>query len=94
MVVVGLTGGASAEIPLGTLLSKRLTLVGTVLRARPLEEKIEAAQVLEDNLSPLFARKRMRSIVDRVFPLAEAAAAHGYVAGNASFGKVLLDVGA
>jgi NADPH:quinone reductase-like Zn-dependent oxidoreductase len=93
LVVVGLTGGASAEIPLGTLLHKRLTLVGTVLRARPLEEKIEAAQVLEDNLCPLLARKGLRSIVDRVFPLAEAAAAHAYVAGNASFGKVLLDVG-
>ncbi len=93
LVLVGLTGGASAEMPLGDLLRKRLTLVGTVLRARPLEEKIEAARLLERNLSPWFAERRVRSIVDRVFPLAEAGAAHTYVASNGSFGKVLLDVG-
>ena len=93
VVVVGLTGGASAEIPLGELLRKRLTLVGTVLRARPIEEKIEAARLLERSLSPWLAEKRVRSVVDRVFPLAEAGAAHAYVASNGSFGKVLLDVG-
>ncbi len=93
IVLVGLTGGASTEIPLGMLLQKRLTLVGTMLRARPLEEKIEAAQLLERSLSPWLAEKRVRSIVDRVFPLAQASAAHAYVAGNTSFGKVLLDVG-
>lgn len=92
VVVVGLTGGASTELPLGELLRKRLTLVGTVLRARPLEEKIEAAKLLERTLSPWLAERRVRSVVDRVFPLAEAGAAHAYVASNASFGKVLLDV--
>src|SRR5262249_43612717 len=86
--VVGLTGGATAEIPLGELLRKRLTLVGTVLRARPLEEKIEAARLLSLRLSPWLAEGRVRSIIDRVFPLAEAGAAHAYVAGNTSFGKV------
>jgi NADPH:quinone reductase len=93
VVVVGLTGGAVAEIPLGELLRKRLTLVGTVLRARPLEEKIEAARILERTLSPWLVEARVRPIVDRVFPLSEAGAAHAYVAGNTSFGKVLLDVG-
>jgi len=93
IVLVGLTGGTSAEIPLGDLLRKRLTLVGTVLRARPLEEKIEAAKLLEKSLSPWLAERRVRSVVDRVFPLAEAGAAHTFVAGNTSFGKVLLDVG-
>ncbi len=93
IVLVGLTGGASAEIPLGELLRKRLTLVGTVLRSRPLEEKIEAARLLERTLVPWLAERRVRSIVERVFPLAEAGAAHAYLAGNTSFGKVLLDVG-
>jgi NADPH2:quinone reductase len=93
VVVVGLTGGVSAEIALGELLRKRITLVGTVLRARPLEEKIEAARLLEKSLGPWLAEKKVRAIVDRVLPLAEAGAAHAYVAGNASFGKVLLEVG-
>jgi putative PIG3 family NAD(P)H quinone oxidoreductase len=93
VVVVGLTGGAVAEISLGELLRKRLTLVGTVLRARPLEEKIEAARILERTLSPWLVEGRVRPIVDRVFPLSEAGAAHAHLAGNASFGKVLLDVG-
>ena len=92
VVVVGLTGGGTAEISLAELLRKRITLVGTVLRARPLEEKIEAARLLERNLSPWLTEKRVRPIVDRVLPLAEAAAAHAYVAGNASFGKVVLDI--
>jgi NADPH:quinone reductase len=93
VVVVGLTGGASAQIALGELMHKRATLVGTVLRARPLEEKIDAARMLEKNLGPWLTEKRVRSIVDRVYPLAEAGAAHAHVAGNGSFGKVLLDVG-
>jgi putative PIG3 family NAD(P)H quinone oxidoreductase len=92
VVVVGLTGGATTELSLGQLLQKRVTLVGTVLRARPLEEKILAAQILERNLSPWLASGTLRPIVDRVVPLAEAPAAHAYVAGNASFGKVVLDV--
>jgi putative PIG3 family NAD(P)H quinone oxidoreductase len=93
IVLVGLTGGPKAEMPLGEILRKRITLVGTVLRARPLEEKIEAARLLDRTIAPWLAEGRVRSIVDRVFPLAEAAAAHAYVAANTSFGKVLLDVG-
>jgi putative PIG3 family NAD(P)H quinone oxidoreductase len=91
IVVVGLTAGASATLDLGMLLRKRLELVGTVLRSRPLEEKIEAARLLERNLGPLLRSGAVAPVIDRVFPLAEAAAAHAYVASNESFGKVLLD---
>jgi putative PIG3 family NAD(P)H quinone oxidoreductase len=90
IVLVGLTAGASAELDLRLLLSKRLELVGTVLRSRPLEEKIEAAHLLERHLVPWLAAGALRPIVDRVLPLAEAGAAHAHVAGNATFGKVLL----
>ena len=90
IALVGLTAGGSAELDLRELLRKRIELIGTVLRSRPLEEKIAAAQVLERNISPWLARRAVRPIVDRVFPLGEAAAAHDYVASNASFGKVLL----
>ncbi len=92
IVLVGLTAGATAEVPLGQVLGKRITIVGTVLRARPLEEKIEAAKLLERSLVPLLVEGRIAPVVDRVFPLAEAGAAHTYVASNASFGKVLLEV--
>jgi NADPH2:quinone reductase len=92
IVLVGLTGGGTAEMSLGDILRKRVTLVGTVMRARPLEEKIAVARVLSRTLSPWLAERRVRAIVDRVFPLKEAGAAHAYVATNGSFGKVLLEV--
>lgn len=92
ILVVGLTAGARSEIHLGALLSRRATIIGTVLRSRPLAEKIEAASVLERNIVPLVAAGRMTPVIDREYPLAEAGAAHAFVASNASFGKVLLAV--
>jgi NADPH:quinone reductase len=94
ILLVGLTAGAQGEIDLGMLLRKRVSIKGTVMRARPLEEKIQAAQVLERNLSPWVAKRIVKSVIDRVFPLEEAAAAHEYVAADQSFGKVLLRMGA
>jgi NADPH2:quinone reductase len=92
IVVVGLTAGTRADVDLRLLLAKRVTITGTVLRSRPLAEKIRAAEVLERHALPLVASGRVRPIVDRVLPLSEAAAAHAYLASNASFGKVLLEV--
>jgi putative PIG3 family NAD(P)H quinone oxidoreductase len=92
LVLVGLLAGARAEIDLGTLLRKRLEIQGTVLRARPLEEKIAVASVFARHLVPLVARGELKPIVDRIFPLADAAAAHMYMAGNDVFGKVVLAV--
>jgi putative PIG3 family NAD(P)H quinone oxidoreductase len=92
IVLVGLMGGARAELDLGALLRKRASLVGTVLRSRPLEEKIMAAQAFSRHVVPLFERGALRPVVDRVLPLEEAAAAHAYVASNESFGKVVLEV--
>jgi NADPH2:quinone reductase len=94
LVLVGLVGGMTAELNLGLVMSKRATIHGTMLRSRPLEEKIEAANGLARHLVPLFARGALRAIVDRTYPLAEAAAAHAYVASNAGFGKVVLRVAA
>lgn len=92
ILVVGLTAGARSDVHLGALLSRRATIIGTVLRSRPLAEKIEAASVLERNIVPLVAAGRMTPVIDREYPLDEAGAAHGFVASNASFGKVLLAV--
>jgi putative PIG3 family NAD(P)H quinone oxidoreductase len=92
LVLVGLLGGTQASVDLGIVLRKRLTLVGTVLRGRPLAEKIElTARFVRDGL-PLLAAGEIRPVIDRCFPLAAAAAAHEHVERNASFGKVVLVV--
>ncbi len=92
IVVIGLMAGPSAELPLGALLFKRATLIGTTLRARPLEEKIRAAQMLERELAPLFVDKKLAPVVDRVLPLADARAAHESMQKNETFGKLVLAV--
>jgi putative PIG3 family NAD(P)H quinone oxidoreductase len=92
LVLVGLMAGVRAELDLALLLRKRLELVGTVLRARPLEEKIAATRVFAHHVVPLVARGQLRPVVDRVLPLAAAAEAHAYVASNDGFGKVVLAV--
>lgn len=92
LVLVGLLAGSRADVDLGLVLRKRLRLFGTVLRARPLEEKIDAARLLA-RLGPLFASKALVPVVDRVLPLAEAAEAHRLVGEGQTFGKVVLEVG-
>jgi len=92
ILLVGLLAGAAVDLPLGLVLRKRVQITGTTLRARPVEEKLAAVQGLARHLVPLFARGALRPVVDRVLPLAEAGAAHAYVASNASFGKVVLAV--
>ncbi len=90
IVVVGLTAGAAAQFNMGVLLRKRLLIVGTVLRARPLEEKIELARDFSEHGVPLFETGRMKPIVDRVFPFAEIRAAHELMESNQTFGKIVL----
>ena len=90
MVVVGTTSGARTQIDLSTLMRKRATLIGTVLRARPHAEKVEATRAFERDVLPLFESGAVRPVVDRVFPLEDAAEAHRYLESNQSFGKVVL----
>ena len=92
VVLVGMIAGNRAEIDLGLLLRKRIELSGTVLRARPIEEKIAAARTFERHVVPLFASGKLVSVVDRSFPLGEASRAHELVASNETFGKVVLRV--
>lgn len=90
MVLVGMMGGNTVNANLGVLLTKRASVRGTTLRARPLEEKAEATRGFEKSVLPHIASGSIRIIVDRVFPLPEAAAAHEYMAANQNFGKVVL----
>jgi NADPH:quinone reductase-like Zn-dependent oxidoreductase len=92
IVVIATTRGATVELDLATLMRKRALVRGTVLRSRPLEEKIAAAQTLERRIVPLFLRGLLRPVVDRVLPLERAADAHRLVQNNETFGKVVLEV--
>jgi NADPH2:quinone reductase len=90
-IIVGLTAGRTAEIDLGMVLSRRLTIIGTVLRARDLTEKAEVTRMFEIEVVPLLSDGRVQPNVDRVFPAAEVADAHRYLESNESFGKVVLE---
>lgn len=92
IVVVGMMAGTQADIALPQLMHKRAILRGTVLRARPLEERILSARSLQRHLVPLFASGALRPVVDRVFPLARAADAHRLMQKNETFGKLVLEV--
>jgi NADPH:quinone reductase-like Zn-dependent oxidoreductase len=93
IVQIGTLGGATASIHLGQLMSKRAALHGTTMRLRPIDEKIAIAKHFERALLPLFARGELRAEVDRVFPLAELAAAHDYMESNSNFGKIVIELG-
>lgn len=90
MVVVGLTAGAEGALDMGVLLRKRLVIVGTVLRARPLEEKIALAREFSDRIIPLFDAGRLRPVVGHVFSFGQIRAAHELMESNESFGKIVL----
>jgi NADPH2:quinone reductase len=90
-VVVGVSGGARAEIDLRALMGRRGAIRGTVLRARPAAEKAALAARFAREVVPRFAAGTLTPVVDRVFPAAEAAEAHRLVASNRTFGKVLLE---
>lgn len=92
IALVGLMAGAKTELDLGLVLRKRVRILGTVLRARPLEEKIAAMRAFETQVVPLLARGAVKPIIDCVMPLAEAAKAHERMASNAGFGKIVLRV--
>jgi putative PIG3 family NAD(P)H quinone oxidoreductase len=89
-IVVGVTGGPKTEVDLRALMTRRAHIRGTVLRVRPVEEKIALTQAFEAQVLPLFRSGALRPVVDRVLPASEAAEAHGLLEANATFGKVLL----
>jgi len=90
LVQIGLQGGATAEIPLRTIMLKRLTLTGSTLRIRTPAEKGVIAVALEREVWPLFATGTVRPMVDRTFPLTEAAEAHRHLESGDAIGKVVL----
>ena len=90
IAIVGLTAGAKVDLDLGVLLRKRIRMFGTVLRARPLEEKITAMRIFAMQIIPLFERGLLKPVVDCTMKLADAGKAHERMAKNESFGKIVL----
>jgi putative PIG3 family NAD(P)H quinone oxidoreductase len=93
LVHIGSLGGRKAEIDLGLVLGKSLRLLGSRLRPRPLAEKIAITGRFRAQVWPLLVSGQLRPIIDRLFPIEEAGAAHDYVRRNANIGKVILEVG-
>jgi NADPH:quinone reductase-like Zn-dependent oxidoreductase len=92
IVVVGLMAGVACELNLSLLMHKRAEVRGTVLRARPLEEKILAARALQVHIAPLLESGLLRPVVDRVLPLERAGEAHELMQSNEIFGKIVLEI--
>ncbi len=90
IMLVGLVAGPTAGISLGGFLTKRATLKGTALRARPLEEKIALAQKFEAHVVPKFENGELAPVVDAVLPMSDIAAALSRMAKNDTFGKTIL----
>jgi NADPH:quinone reductase len=90
IVLVGLLAGRTATLDLGTILSRRISIRGTVLRTRPAAEKAEATSAFARDVLPLLERGEVRPAIDRVFPLDRIRDAHELLESNRTFGKLVL----
>jgi putative PIG3 family NAD(P)H quinone oxidoreductase len=92
LVLIGLMGGAKAEIPLGMVLAKRLQVLGSTLRARPDAEKAAIVAGLLAQFGGALEAGSIGPVVDRVMPLAEVGDAHRLIKASEHFGKVVLSI--
>ena len=90
LVLVGMLGGATAEFPMGLLLAKRATVIGTVLRSRPLEEKAALTQSFARDMLNKFVSGALKPVIDTVMPMTEIREAHKRMESNTTFGKIIL----
>ena len=91
LVVIGTMGGREAPLPLSLLLARRATVIGTVLRSRPLEEKALLARTFAREVLPLFAAGRIAPVIDDVLPFERVREAHERLERNDTFGKIVLE---
>ena len=90
LVIVGLVGGRQVELNLAELLSRRLQIYGTIMRSRPLGEKVAITERFRSRLLAKFANGELRPVLDEVFPFEDVAAAHERMDANANLGKIVL----
>jgi NADPH2:quinone reductase len=92
LVFINAMQGAKVEFDAMQVMSRRLTITGSTLRPRSADFKAALATVVEQNVWPLIAAGQFRPVIDRTFPLAEAAAAHQRMESSAHIGKIVLEV--
>ncbi len=92
VIQVGVMGQAHAELPLAKMLPKRATIIGTVLRSRPPEEKLALTQRFAAEVLPRFDDGALAPVIDRRFDIDDVADAHRYMESNANIGKICLDI--
>ena len=92
IVQVGLMGGGHASVNVGLILSKRVTWIGTTLRARPIERKLALSQRFIDEVLPLFDGGALRPVIDSRYAFDDIAAAHRHMEANANVGKIVIDL--
>lgn len=92
IIQVGVMAGKPVPFNVGALLGKRASITGTVLRARPLEEKIAITQRFIAEMLPLFDSQTLRPIIDSRYRFTEIASAHQHMAANANVGKIVIDI--
>ena len=90
LVIIAMLGGSRAELKLNHIVSKRLTVTGSTLRARSVAEKAALADAVGRKVWPLIADGRVRPVIHATFPLAEAAAAHTVMESSNHIGKIVL----
>ena len=92
LVVIALLGGARADIDMGQVLRRRLHITGSTLRPRPVAFKAAIARQLREQAWPLFVQGKIKPVVHKVFPLAQAAEAHALMESSTHVGKIVLQV--
>jgi putative PIG3 family NAD(P)H quinone oxidoreductase len=90
MILVGTTSGSKATLDFSLVMSKRLQLVGTVLRTRSAEEKASATRLFAEQVVPLLADRTVEPVIDSTFPVEQVREAHLRLESNQTFGKVVL----
>ena len=92
IALIALLGGAKAEIDLGQVLRRRLHISGSTLRPRSVEFKAAIARNLRERVWPLFEQGKLKPVIYRSFPLAQAAEAHALMESSTHVGKIVLEV--
>jgi NADPH:quinone reductase len=91
LCVIATLGGAKAEVSLPEIMRRRLTITGSTLRPRPIAFKGAIAAQLHEHVWPLLAKGRIKPVIYRVFPAADAAGAHALMEGSTHIGKIMLE---
>ena len=92
IILIGGVAGGKTDVDLYQILRKRLHVIGTVLRARSLQEKIAITAVFAEEVVPLLAKGTIQPVIDSVFPLEKCQDAHRRLESNETFGKVVLTI--